>query len=82
VLRITYRDEAGAQTGREIEPLCLVFWGAVWTVGAWCRARRSFRTFRADRMAQFEPTGECYAPDPARSLDAYLRSVGAERNEG
>lgn len=82
VLRITYRDEAGAQTGREIEPLCLVFWGAVWTVGAWCRARRGFRTFRADRMAQFEPTGELYGLDPARGLDAYLRSVGAERNEG
>lgn len=45
-------------------------------------ARSLADTLGADRMAQFEPTGECYAPDPARSLDAYLRSVGAQRNEG
>ena len=79
VLRIDYRDEAGVASEREIEPLCLVFWGAVWTIGAWCRKRRDFRTFRADRMQSFAPTGEIAAADPARGLSAYLRSVGAER---
>lgn len=78
VLRVQYRDEVGVASEREIEPLCLVFWGAVWTVGSWCRARQDFRTFRADRMAQFAPSGEIYAPDPARGLEGYLRSVGAE----
>jgi predicted DNA-binding transcriptional regulator YafY len=82
VLRLSYRDEAGAASERDIEPLCLVFWGAVWTVGAWCRVRHDFRTFRADRMLQFAPSDEIFDTDPARGLDAYLRSVGAEPEPG
>jgi predicted DNA-binding transcriptional regulator YafY len=81
VLALDYRDEAGAASTRQIEPLCLVFWGDVWTVGAWCRTRAAFRTFRADRMLAFAPTGETATPDPARGLDAYLASVGAPARE-
>ena len=82
VLRIAYRDEAGRESEREIEPLCLVFWGDVWTLGAWCRARRDFRTFRADRVQRFAPSGERYAPDPARGIEAYVRAVGGGRDQG
>jgi predicted DNA-binding transcriptional regulator YafY len=78
VLSISYRDEAGATSEREIEALCLVFWGAVWTVGSWCRARSDFRTFRADRIVSFAPSGATFDSDPQRGLAAYLRSVGAE----
>jgi predicted DNA-binding transcriptional regulator YafY len=77
VLAIEYRDEAGNASTRTIEPLCLVFWGSVWTLGAWCRTRGAFRTFRADRIQQFTPTGEAASSDPAYGLDAYLVSVGA-----
>jgi predicted DNA-binding transcriptional regulator YafY len=82
VLRILYRDEAGRETAREIEPLCLVFWGSVWTLGSWCRQRGDFRTFRADRLVSFEPTGEQYGVDTARGLDAYIRAVGGDRDQG
>lgn len=82
VLRLSYCDEAGAASEREIEPLCLVFWGAVWTVGAWCRSRHDFRTFRADRMLHFAPSGESFELTAARGLDAYLRAVGAEPDPG
>ena len=82
VLRIAYRDEAGRESEREIEPLCLVFWGNVWTIGAWCRVRCDFRTFRADRVRHFEATGERYAADPAHGLEAYLRAVSGGRDQG
>lgn len=81
VLRVDYRDEAGRESRREIEPLCLVFWGNVWTLGAWCRTRSDFRTFRADRLQSFEATGERYVADPARGIDAYVRSAGADRDQ-
>lgn len=74
VLRIAYRDEAGRESEREIEPYCLVFWGNVWTVGSWCRVRADFRTFRADRIARFEPSGERYTETRERGLGAYLRA--------
>ena len=78
VLRMTYRDEAGSGTQREIEPLCLAFWGGVWTLGAWCRLRVGFRSFRPDRIAEFGTTGEIFVETPQRGLDAYLRHVNAD----
>lgn len=76
VLRLDYNDEGGRASLREIEPLCLAFWGGAWTIGAWCRLRTDFRNFRPDRIARFEPTGECFDETPERGLSAYLRSVG------
>ncbi|MEO8778396.1 MAG: YafY family protein [Rhodanobacter sp.] len=78
VLRLDYRDEAGEPSTREIEPLCLSFWGGKWTLGAWCRLRRDFRNFRPDRIAAGIPTGEVFADAAERGLAAYLRSVGVD----
>jgi predicted DNA-binding transcriptional regulator YafY len=78
VLRIEYRDAGGAASTREIEPLCLACWGPVWTLGAWCRVRRDFRSFRPDRM-QFAATGEIFTEVPERGLDAYLKVVAGPR---
>ncbi len=78
VLRLDYTDLSGATSTREVEPLCLAFWGGVWTLGAWCRLRGDFRNFRPDRMAAFAPTGEVFLETPQHGLNAYLRSVGAE----
>lgn len=78
VLRMDYRDEAGRDSAREVEPLCLAFWGGVWTLGAWCRLRADFRNFRPDRIAAFEPTGEIFAETPERGLAAYLHANGAD----
>lgn len=77
VLRIAYADQAGTSNEREVEPLCLAFWGGAWTLGGWCRLRRGFRNFRPDRMAAFAPTGEAFVETPERGLAAYLASVGA-----
>ena len=76
VLRVDYRDKAAASTAREIEPLCLSFWGDTWTVGAWCRLRGDLRSFRADRLARFEESGEEFRERPGRDLAAYLRTLG------
>lgn len=76
VLRLDYRDQDQAVTQREVEPLCLAFWGGSWTLGAWCRLRGDFRNFRPDRIAAMEDSGECFVDDRKRGIDAYLRSVG------
>lgn len=78
VLRLDYRDEAGRPTLREVEPLCLAFWGGVWTLGSWCRLRTGFRTFRPDRIATFEPTGEVFVETPERGMAAYVRAMGGD----
>lgn len=77
VVHLDYCDEAGSTSVREVEPLCLAFWGNSWTLGAWCRLRRDFRNFRPDRIVAVASSGECFADRPERSFEAYLRSVGA-----
>jgi len=78
VLRVDYRDESDRASAREVEPLCLAFWGGAWTLGAWCRLRVAFRNFRPDRIAGFEPTGDVFDETTERGLSAYLRAVGAD----
>jgi predicted DNA-binding transcriptional regulator YafY len=80
VLRLDYRDGNDEVSVRDVEPLALAFWGGSWTMGAWCRLRGDFRSFRPDRIAAFALTGEVFAENPQRNLDAYLRSVGASSN--
>jgi predicted DNA-binding transcriptional regulator YafY len=75
VLRLAYRDEAGRGSEREVEPLCLAFWGGKWTLGTWCRLRNDFRNFRPDRIDAIDETGACFADDPGRNLDAYLQAM-------
>ena len=77
VLRLAYRDQDGQTSTRDIEPLCLAFWGGSWTIGAWCRLRADFRSFRPDRIDEIAETGEVFADDAARGLEAYLRRVGS-----
>jgi predicted DNA-binding transcriptional regulator YafY len=77
VLRLSYRDKSASASERDVEPLCLAFWGGAWTLGAWCRMRCDFRNFRPDRIAGFAATGEAFAETPERGLAAYLRAMGA-----
>jgi predicted DNA-binding transcriptional regulator YafY len=78
VLRLDYRDEASRTTQREVEPLCLAFWGGVWTLGSWCRLRGDFRTFRPDRIAAFESTGEVFVETAEHGMAAYIRTMGGD----
>ena len=78
VLRLDYRDGTGRGSEREIEPLCLAFWGGAWTLGSWCRLRADFRSFRPDRIAAFDPTGEIFVEVPGRDVAAYVRAMGGD----
>jgi predicted DNA-binding transcriptional regulator YafY len=75
VLRLIYKDEVGRESERQVEPLCLAFWGGKWTLGTWCRLRGDFRNFRPDRIARLEETGEAFDSPTGRNLDAYLQAM-------
>ena len=82
VLRLQYRDPSGSETDREVEPLCLSFWGGAWTLGAWCRLRKDFRNFRPDRILAMDATKAVFEETAERGLDAYLQAVGVEAQRG
>ncbi|WP_133478916.1 helix-turn-helix transcriptional regulator [Cognatilysobacter segetis] len=75
VLRLDYRDAADTVTTRDVEPLCIVFWGGSWTLGGWCRLRAAFRQFRLNRIEAMTATGEVAEDRVERSLETLLREV-------
>jgi predicted DNA-binding transcriptional regulator YafY len=72
-----YTRSDGTASWRTVWPLGLFYWGAVWTLVGWCEMRQDFRSFRLDRIADVEILGESFIPEPGRTLEDFLRRVGA-----
>ncbi|GAA5174879.1 YafY family protein [Niveibacterium umoris] len=72
-----YVDEKAARSTRFVWPLGLFFWGAVWTLGAWCELRGDFRSFRLDRMLTPEAAGDRFPDVEGRRLADLLRHYHA-----
>ncbi len=75
IVRLDYADEKGAVSEREIQPLCLAFWGGSWTLGAWCRLRRDFRNFRLDRIRACSVSEVVFIEIEAESFAAYMKAM-------
>jgi predicted DNA-binding transcriptional regulator YafY len=56
-LRFAYRDAAGRDSDRFVEPYRLVFTDRRWYLVAFDRDRDDWRSFRVDRMTGLSPTG-------------------------
>ena len=80
ILSVTYRDEMGQKTQRDIRPLGLWFWGKVWTLVAWCEMRDDFRMFRIDRMSTMEHAGRRFRPERSRTLADFFRLMELTRD--
>ncbi|GGA95735.1 DNA-binding transcriptional regulator [Brucella endophytica] len=75
VLTIQYRDLEGRESGRDIRPLGLWFWGKVWTVIGWCELRTAFRTFRTDRISLAADSGRRFRPERGKTLADFYRQM-------
>ncbi|GLF95077.1 helix-turn-helix transcriptional regulator [Streptomyces yaizuensis] len=65
---LSYRDRKGRATARDVDPYRLVRTGRRWYFVARDVTRGEWRTFRADRVARVQPTGQAVElldpPDP------------------
>ncbi|MBL8300816.1 MAG: YafY family transcriptional regulator [Rhodanobacteraceae bacterium] len=77
VVRLDYSDEKGRVSLRDVQPLCLAFWGGSWTLGAWCRLRREFRNFRLDRIRACQVSDLVFIENDVDGFAAYLKAVDA-----
>lgn len=77
-LNVVYNDAKGASSERTVRPLGCFFWGNVWTLAAWCEARKSFRSFRLDRLSKVHalagPDAK-FVDEAGKTLADYLRSA-------
>lgn len=76
-LRLAYADEQGCESLRTVRPLGTFFWGAVWTLAAWCELRADFRSFRLDRIRDLQTLEATFRDEPGRTLADLLRAVAA-----
>jgi len=77
-VQMAYTDEGGGTTDRLIRPLGCFFWGAVWTLAAYCELRADFRHFRIDRVRALCVLDEAFADEPGKTLDDMRACVAAE----
>ncbi len=75
--RFDYTREDGAASARTVRPLGLFYWGAVWTLVAWCEQRDDHRSFRLDRMANPEVLAEPFILQAGQTLQDFLDKIGA-----
>jgi len=73
-LTFHYLDKQERSSSRTVRPLGLYYWGATWTVAAWCETRRDFRSFRIDRMEGLE-AGLAFPEESDKSLQAFVEAM-------
>lgn len=82
VLRLNYTAQDGKYTERKVNPLGLLYWGAAWTLLAWCQLRNDYRLFRLDRIDDIECMEEQFEITPAQSLAGYVRQFEPDYRSG
>ncbi len=80
-LRLVYVDLKEQRSERVVRPLGCFYWGAVWTLAAWCEAREGFRNFRVDRIAELQVLEARFRDEPGKTLADLFREVEAEQAE-
>lgn len=70
LLRFDYAARGAEVTHRRVEPLRLVSLGRRWYLVAYDRDRLDWRSFRLDRIAAPEPTGQRFRPRELPAADA------------
>ena len=73
-LVLDYQDGGSRKSVRTVRPLGLYFWGATWTLAAWCESRNDFRNFRLDRVVELS-VGDPFAADYDKSLEAFEQAM-------
>jgi predicted DNA-binding transcriptional regulator YafY len=77
-LALIYSDAQGRTSERTVWPLGSFFWGAVWTLVAWCETRQDFRSFRLDRIQAMTGLPESFQLAEGQRLIDYLRGQGVD----
>ncbi len=68
-IMLDYSDAKQHVSQRTIWPLGLFFWGAVWTIGAWCELRQAFRIFRLDRIQKLRVLDDTFPNEKGKTLN-------------
>jgi predicted DNA-binding transcriptional regulator YafY len=77
-VRLVYDDLKAQRSERVVRPLGCFYWGAVWTLAAWCETRDGFRNFRVDRISELQVLETVFRDEPGKTLPALFRRIETE----
>ncbi|MEP7298651.1 MAG: YafY family protein [Burkholderiales bacterium] len=80
-LRLVYVDLKEQRSERLVRPLGSFYWGAVWTLAAWCETRNGFRNFRVDRIERVDVLDVRYRDEPGKTLADLFRQLEIDRGD-
>jgi len=72
-VHFNYCNAIAEDSQRTVRPLCLAYFGPVWLLSAWCELREDFRTFRLDRIENFEVRTDRFPSEPGKTLHDFLK---------
>ena len=78
-ISIVYVDLKEQKSERIVRPLGCFYWGAVWTMAAWCETRDGFRNFRVDRIERLDVLERRFRDEAGKTLADLFRQVESER---
>jgi len=81
LVTIRYVDLKERLSERTLRPLGCFYWGAVWTLAAWCESRDAFRNFRIDRIEQLDVQGQTFRDEPGKTMADLFRATETEMTE-
>jgi predicted DNA-binding transcriptional regulator YafY len=73
VINICYMSLSETESGREVLPLGLFYWGGKWTLGTWCLLRQDYRDFRLDRISKATIAEQQPEMDATINLNNYIQ---------
>jgi len=73
ILKISYTDNAGKKSDREIEPTGLIFYTNQWHVYAWCCTKKSYRDFKLQKISQLHDTEKPHSIAKHQSIADYIK---------
>jgi predicted DNA-binding transcriptional regulator YafY len=74
-VRLRYRNAAGEQSEREIDPYGVAYRGGAWYAVGHCHLRRDLRSFRLDRVAEVQPVPASFGRPADFDVLGYLASA-------
>jgi predicted DNA-binding transcriptional regulator YafY len=80
VLVMDYCNTKEELTTREVEPIGIFYYSMAWHLIGWCRLRKDYRDFRADRIKNLVNSGHSFEARNLLTLQDYFNTMFQKNN--
>jgi predicted DNA-binding transcriptional regulator YafY len=75
IVELTYRNNSGEESKREVEPIGLIFYAFSWHLIAWCHLRNEYRDFKVSRILKLRCLSLPFRKEAHMDLNEYMKML-------